>query len=239
MREQLQTLATLTRIDVELEELQEELGDLPGEVKRLEREVRLKQQAFDATQKQLDDVYDARAAHKIRTQELHDKEKRLTEQQFQVRNNREFDAITHEVSAIKQELRDLERDLAAGNLTEDNLQRILGSQEEELKTLKEKLTDKEQELMRLSGNHNDELTELLNKRTALVAKLPANVLLQYDRIREFHTNAAVSVRRNSCSGCFNAIPPQKLVEIRAYKQMFTCESCGRILYPEDMEVSAV
>jgi predicted nucleic acid-binding Zn-ribbon protein len=93
--------------------------------------------------------------------------------------------------------------------------------------------------MRLSGNHNDELTELLNKRTALVAKLPANVLLQYDRIREFHTNAAVSVRRNSCSGCFNAIPPQKLVEIRAYKQMFTCESCGRILYPEDMEVPAV
>ncbi len=236
MLAQLQTLAALTRVDVELEELQEELGDLPGDVKRLEKDARIKQQAFDATQKQIDDLVHARANMRIRTQEIHDKEKKLSEQQFQVRNNKEFDAITREVETIKEETKDLERELAASALTEENLRRILAPQEEELEAAKIKLSEKEQELVQLSGEHNEELTLLLAKRAEYKAKLPANVLVQYERIREYHTNVAVSVRRGSCSGCFNAIPPQKLVEIRNFKQLFTCENCGRMFYPEDMEI---
>jgi predicted nucleic acid-binding Zn-ribbon protein len=239
MKEQLQTLAAITRIDVELEDLQEELGDLPAEVKRLEKDVRTKQYLVDSTQQQIDDISHYRADMRVRTQEIHDREKRLSEQQFQVRNNREFDAITHEVQAIKGEVRDIEREIATSNLTEENLAKALSVHEEELVAAKERLSEKEQELVRLSGNHNDEVTALLNKRTELLAKLPKPLVVQYERIREYHTNTTVVVRRNSCSGCFNALPPQKLVEVRAYRAIFTCENCGRIVYPEDMEVPNV
>jgi predicted nucleic acid-binding Zn-ribbon protein len=239
MKEQLQTLAAISRIDVELEELQEELGDLPMEVKRLEKDVRARQYLVDSTQQQIDEVGQYRSDMRVRTQEIHDREKRLSEQQFQVRNNREFDAITHEVQAIKGEARDIEREIATSNLTEENLAKAIAVHQEELTTAKERLAEKELELVKLSGNHNDEVTALINKRTELLSTLPKQLVVQYERIREYHTNTAVVVRRNSCSGCFNSLPPQKLVEIRAYKAIFTCENCGRIVFPEDMDIPNV
>jgi predicted nucleic acid-binding Zn-ribbon protein len=234
--EQLQILAAITRIDIQLEELQEELGDLPNEVKALEKEVRIRQQALDTTQKHIDDILQTRANAKIRTQEIHDKEKKLTEQQFSVRNNREFDALTKEVEALKTELREIEKNIGSMVVAEENLQRILKDQSQDLVDAKERLTDKERELNELSGEHNDELNELLSKRADLLEKLPKNIVVQYGHIKEFHTDTTVAVRRNCCSGCFNAVPPQRIVEMRTYKTIFTCESCGRLLYPEEMSL---
>jgi predicted nucleic acid-binding Zn-ribbon protein len=235
--EQLQILAAITRIDIELEELQEELGDLPHEVKALEKEVRIRQQAFDTTQKHINDILQTRANAKIRTQEIHDKEKKLTEQQFSVRNNREFDALTKEVEALKTELREMEKNIGSTVVAEENLQRILEDQSQDLADAKERLADKERELTELSSEHNDELNELLSKRADLLGKLPKNIVVQYGHIKEFHTDTAVAVRRNCCSGCFNAVPPQRIVEMRTYKTIFTCESCGRLLYPEEMSLA--
>jgi predicted nucleic acid-binding Zn-ribbon protein len=234
--EQLQILAAITRIDIQLEELQEELGDLPNEVKALEKEVRIRQQALDTTQKHIDDILQTRANAKIRMQEIHDKEKKLTEQQFSVRNNREFDALTKEVEALKTELREMEKNIGSTVVAEENLQRILEDQSQDLADAKERLADKERELNELSGEHNDELNELLSKRADLLEKLPKNIVVQYGHIKEFHTDTTVAVRRNCCSGCFNAVPPQRIVEMRTYKTIFTCESCGRLLYPEEMSL---
>ncbi|NUM42724.1 MAG: FAD-dependent oxidoreductase, partial [Leptospiraceae bacterium] len=83
----------------------------------------------------------------VHIQEFHDKEKKLTEQQFQVRNNREFDAISKEIETIKQQLRDAERDIGIANVTEENLVKILNEQKEDLEFSLTKLNDKEEELV--------------------------------------------------------------------------------------------
>lgn len=239
MRAVLQTLAALTKIDMELADLQEELGDLPTEVKRLEKEVRQKQQVVDTTQQQLDEVLHNRSNLHVHIQEFHDKEKKLTEQQFQVRNNREFDAISKEIETIKQQLRDAERDIGIANVTEENLVKILNEQKEDLEFSLTKLNDKEEELKVLSSNHDEEMTDLLKQRGTLTPQISESLLIEYERIKEYHTNAAVPIRRNSCSGCFNAVPAQNLVEMRAYKNMYRCEHCSRFVYPEDMEIPTV
>jgi hypothetical protein len=235
--EHLQTLAAITRIDNAVAELQEELGELPYEVRGMEREVRAKQQAVDVTQRQIDDILQTRANAKIRAQEIHDKEKKLSEQQYQVRNNREFDAITKEVEALKVELRDVEKTISGTMLTEENLRRILDAQQDELGFVSERLQDLEHELSDLSAGQGDEMNEHLTKRTELIAKLPKNIVVQYERIKEYHIDTTVAVKRNCCSGCFNAVPPQRIVEMRTYKTIFTCESCGRMLYPEEMQLA--
>lgn len=232
--EQLQLLAAITRIDNELAELQEELGDLPYEVKILEKEVRMRQQAVDTTQKHIDDILQTRANAKIRAQELLDKEKKLSEQQFQVRNNREFDAITKEVESLKNELRDIDKTIGSTLMTEENLQRVYDGQFEDMDDARMRLADREHELNDLSSEHNEEIGEHLSKRTDLLSKLPKNIVVQYEHIKEYHNDTTVAVRKNCCSGCFSAVPPQRIVEMRTYKMIFTCESCGRLLYPEEM-----
>jgi uncharacterized protein len=232
--EQLQLLAAITRIDNELAELQEELGDLPYEVKALEKEVRMRQQAVDTTQKHIDDIIQTRANARIRAQEIHDKEKKLSEQQFQVRNNREFDAITKEVESLKNELRDVEKTIASTMLTEDNLRRVHDGQSEDMEDAAMRLADREHELRDLSSEHNGEITSFLSRRADLLAQLPKNLVVQYEHIKEYHNDTTVSIRKNCCSGCFSAVPAQRIVEMRTYKVIFTCEGCGRLLFPDEM-----
>jgi predicted nucleic acid-binding Zn-ribbon protein len=57
------------------------------------------------------------------------------------------------------------------------------------------------------------------------------LITSYDRIRKNYRNglAVVPVERDSCGGCFHAIPPQKQSEIKLRKKVMVCENCGRIL----------
>ena len=57
----------------------------------------------------------------------------------------------------------------------------------------------------------------------------------YNRINSsFKGEAIAVVRKENCSGCFNSIPPQRVIEIRSAQKIFTCQSCGRILIDESL-----
>jgi predicted nucleic acid-binding Zn-ribbon protein len=60
------------------------------------------------------------------------------------------------------------------------------------------------------------------------------LLVAYNRLRSNAKNglAVVSIQRDSCSGCFNQIPPQRQLDIRQRKRIIVCEHCGRILVDE-------
>jgi predicted nucleic acid-binding Zn-ribbon protein len=233
---QLQVLAKLSEVDVQLEELREELGDLPYEVEEMENIVRDKQKQVDETQQLLDDILKFRADGRVRIQELKDREVKITEQQFQVRNNREFDAITKEIEDSQGQQRTIDRELANTHLKEENVRALLNSQMEELEEAKERLGDKEKELQELSSDQNEEATTLVKQRLELASRLSQDILTNYERIREYHKDPVVAIRKNSCAGCFSAIPAQKVVEMRNYRRIDTCEHCGRLLYPEDMAI---
>ena len=51
----------------------------------------------------------------------------------------------------------------------------------------------------------------------------------YEKIRGYKQDAAVDIINNACNGCFIIVPPQRQLEIRLQKRIYTCENCGRIL----------
>ena len=235
MTEQITLLAKLAAIDSRLDELHDELGDLPQEVKNLEEIVKEKTMAVDGTEEQLKEIRHLQGNADVHKAELGDKEAKLTEQQFQVKNNREFDAITNEIEHIKQERSTLEERLRTASVTEENLAATLETQQAELTEAKERLTDKEKELEELTGEHNTELRKFIDLRLRVIADLDDTIEAEYERIRTFHREAAVAIRRESCSGCFSAIPSQRIMEMKYAKdKMYTCENCGRILITETL-----
>ncbi len=235
MTEQITLLAKLAAIDSRLDELHDELGDLPQEVKNLEEIVKEKTMAVDGTEEQLKEIRHLQGNADVHKAELGDKEAKLTEQQFQVKNNREFDAITKEIEHIKQERSTLEERLRTASVTEENLAATLETQQAELTEAKERLTDKEKELEELTGEHNTELRKFIDLRLRVIADLDDTIEAEYERIRTFHREAAVAIRRESCSGCFSAIPSQRIMEMKYAKdKMYTCENCGRILITETL-----
>jgi predicted nucleic acid-binding Zn-ribbon protein len=237
MEQQITLLAKLAAVDAQLDELHDELGDLPAEVKKHELIVRERTVGVEQTQAALRDLEEQRGKAHVSLQELTDKEQRLTEQQFQVKNNREFDAITHELEHIRQQRTVFDEVLRTSGVREENLQATLAQQQASLAEAVAVLKEKEAELEALSGDQNEELRSYIALRLRLIAELDDNLEAEYERIRTFHREAAVPLRRSSCSGCYSAIPSQRVMEMKYNRdKLYTCESCGRILFPEDLTV---
>ena len=66
------------------------------------------------------------------------------------------------------------------------------------------------------------------------AKIEERLVSAYLRLRNNSKNglAVVQVLRDACGGCFNKIPPQRVLDILTKKKILVCEHCGRILVPE-------
>lgn len=238
MEHQITLLARLAAIDAQLDELHDDLGDLPQVVKKHETIVREKTMVVESTQQALRDLEHLVGTAHVTTQELTDKEQKLAQQQFKVKNNREFDAITKEIEHIKQQRADLDEQVRTAAVREENLRTTLEAQQHELDEAKERLADKERELELVSGENNEDLKKFIELRKKLVPTIDNGLETEYERIRTFHREAVVPLRKNSCSGCFSAVPSQRIMEMKYNREkIYTCESCGRILYPEDMVVN--
>jgi predicted nucleic acid-binding Zn-ribbon protein len=237
MEQQLTLLAQLAAVDAQLDELHDDLGDLPQIVKKHELIVREKTIAAEATANALREIEHIVGTAHVTTQEINDKESKLAQQQFQVKNNREFDAITKEIEHLKEQRAALEENVRTSAVRIENLKTTLAQQETDLAEAKEALTEKERELEHLSGESNEELRSYIDLRKRIVPQIDNALETEYERIRTFHREAVVPLRRNSCSGCFSAVPSQRIMEMKYNRdRLYTCEGCGRILYPEDVSV---
>lgn len=237
MEQQIYNLARLAQIDVRIDELHEDLGDLPLIVKR--RKKRLQEVATDveAMKGDLSAIELSRKQFRVDIQETHDREKRLSEQQFAVKNNREFDAITSEINHQKSRRDEIEHELATLGIKEENIKLHLVGAEQAYGEAKELFEDAEKELDSVSGDQNSEIKSLAGRRQEYIKELSKENYSEYERIRGLRSDAAVAMRKGSCSGCFCAVPPQKQLEMRNHlERLFMCEHCGRFLIPDEITV---
>lgn len=226
-------LATMSDIDSTLDDLKEELGDLPQQVKDAEEYVRAKSKHTEKATKDLKEIESFNSNSGNRLLEIKDKEDQLAQQQFNVRNNKEFDAITNEIEMLRDERNKIYDEQRTVGVKEENLTSILEESKKELEEAQKGLTRKEDELTSISHGHNDEILQQTKQRAELAQAISVSILAEYERIRTFHKDAAVKVKKNSCSGCFSKVPPQRIVEMRNKPDsMFLCEHCGRILLGE-------
>ena len=82
------------------------------------------------------------------------------------------------------------------------------------------------------GKETEKEEDSLNKSSTKARKaIEERLIVAYDRLRGNSKNglAVVSIERESCGGCFNKIPPQRQLDIKARKKIIVCEHCGRIL----------
>lgn len=237
MENQLLYLASLSKIDQKLDELNDEYGDLPQKVKEQKAKVNELNKLVEETKQILEDVKNFIINSRITLNELKDKEEKLSKQQFKVRNNKEFDAISKEIEHSRTEFSRITTELRTVNVKEENLLLTLEQQVKDLNEAQAELDELLEEEKEISSNQNDELNELSKLKKSIKSKISKKNLEEYKRIRLLHKDAVVLIKKNSCSGCYSNVPPQKIVEIRNnLDHLFYCEHCGRILYPEEIKI---
>ncbi len=230
-------LAALAFTDQRLDELNEEFGDLP-EIEKDKKQLLVNAKVqVEETETILNDLNNFISTAKVTLVELKDKEDKLTKQQFLVRNNKEFDAISKEIDSIKQEHSILSSKLRSEGIKEENLVQILAEQKAKVVQIENELAKIRVEIEELAGEQKNEVKNLIRIKDIIEKKIKIIYLKEYNRIRKNHNDSAVQIKKNSCSGCFNAITSQRIVEIRNNKdKLYLCEHCGRILLPDDIVI---
>ncbi len=232
----LDALVKLQSIDSKLDSIKKIRGDLPEEVQDLEDEIAGYETRIQKSKNEISELEEAIKANK---QGIKDAEKlilKYEDQQQNVRNNREYDAITKEI-----ELQDLEKQILDKKIKENNekIDVIKGRIEETEKILNERQKDletKKNELTTIISENEVEEEKLLKDREKAIKNLDDRLAKSYEKVRNNANNglAVVSVKRNACGGCFNIVPPQRQADIKERKKIIVCEHCGRIL--ADVEV---
>ncbi len=231
MQEKILALYELQKIDSKIDQINKVKGELPLEVQDLEDEMAGIKTRVDHINSEIEEL---NALTKQRKREI-DQAKIMIgnykEQQNNVRNNREFDAISKEIEYQELEIELAEKRLkeyAAGIKTK-KLQ--LEEAENLSKDRSADLAAKKTELDGIEAETAPQVAEYEAQREQVRAKIDERLLAAYDRIRRNVRNglAVVTVKRDACGGCFNRIPPQRQVDIRQGKKIIVCEYCGRIL----------
>ena len=99
---------------------------------------------------------------------------------------------------------------------------------------KKDLELKKAELDTITAETEKDEAGIMVKAQEAEKHIDERLLIAYNRLRSNAKNglAVVTIQRDSCSGCFNQIPPQRQLDIRQRKRIIVCEHCGRILVDE-------
>ncbi len=230
--QKLDALNKLQKIDSNLDEIKKIRGVLPEEVGDLEDEIVGYNTRLEKHQNEIKEQEDLIASNKNAISESEKMIAKYQDQQINVRNNREYDALTKEM-----ELQSLEIQICEKRIKEAaaNIEAKKGETEGTQKTVDERVKDleeKKNELGDLISESEEEEKKLLTQREKAGTAVEGRLFKSYNKIRNNARNglAVVSVMRNACGGCFNIVPPQRQAEVRERKKIIVCEHCGRILY---------
>lgn len=239
MENRLRLLYNLQKIDSSLDEVQDMKGDLPHIVAELEQRLKKK----ETQKKELEEFVKKSLVSRDQTDleilSLKEQIEKYKTQQFQVKTNRQYDALAREadyaqekINRLEQEMELLEGKAGVAKIDAEKLS-------PEIDELTAELSEKKAELDFVNKEHEDEELRLRHEREKTVVRLEKSDLRQYERIRKAKGGkAVVTVRRNACGGCFNRVPPQTVLELRKNSKIWICEHCGRVLVSDQIVENA-
>ena len=232
--EQLRALIRLQHIDSRIDQVKKLRGDLPEEIRDLEDEKAGLETRIEKIKQEQTDVAEGRLQAQRDIKEAEALIKRYEEQQLQVRNNREYDALTKEIEAQKQRIADAEKSIEETEGSADEQEAAIAEAESRLKELDEAIAGKRAELDDVLNETKQEQDDLHGKRDAAAEHVDKRYLRAYNRLRERLRDgrAVVMLERGAASGF--AVPPQRQVEIRQRNRIVACEHTGRIIVDSEL-----
>ncbi|MCD2260273.1 C4-type zinc ribbon domain-containing protein [Psychroserpens luteolus] len=231
VEDRLRALYDLQLIDSRVDEIRNVRGELPLEVQDLEDEVEGLNTRLEKLATNLDLIDDQIKSKKNLIEEAKALIKKYTEQQKNVRNNREYNSLTKEVEFQELEIQLAEKHIKEFKVQIEQKKEVIDETKDRLKDRKTHLKHKRGELDAILAETQKEEEALIKKSADFQKKLDERLVNAYLRIRNNVKNglAVVPIERGASGGSFFTIPPQIQVEIASRKKVITDEHSGRIL----------
>ncbi len=234
VEEKLRTLYDLQLIDSKIDEIRSVRGELPLEVQDLEDEVIGLKSRLEKLEVDLQSIDEKIKIKKGSIDEYKASIIKYTEQQKNVRNNREFNSLTKEIEFQELEIELTEKQIREMKVASEHKKVTIEQSKSRLNDKSQHLGHKKAELDNILIETEKEENFLVDHSQKIQSQIEERLLVAYNRIRTSMKNglAVVSIERGASAGSYFTIPPQIQSEIAARKKIMTDEHSGRILVDE-------
>ena len=231
----IQRIVTLQKIDSQLQDIVELLGDLPVKVDALKNEESALIKSVEDGKARIKKLELEINKFDGQMTDIREKIEKHKDQLFLVTTNKQYDALQHEIDHLKAGLDDIEIKTLEFTEEQETLEERIKSEEENLGTLSKDLIERCEKLEVLMSESSEEKTKLEFQRDKKRKDIENTTLSRYDRIHTARKGlSVVHVLGTACGGCGAFIPPQIISEVKAEKGPHTCDSCSRFLYWESV-----
>lgn len=178
------------------------------------------------------------AAHVLKQAEAEVEKQRIKIEQTEaslysgrVQNPKELQDLQKDVASLKKHLETLEeRELEAMALAE-TAEQELQIAKSALEQTQAKVNEQNRDLTKENEALEKDLERLEHERKAILSDLESPAVTTYDQIRKQRRGIAVTtITDSACAACGTTLTLSLQQNARSTTQLFTCPTCGRILY---------
>jgi predicted nucleic acid-binding Zn-ribbon protein len=220
----------LQEIDLRIDGLDSEKGQLLGEAQALEAKLAEAREKIAARREEAEVVGDEKAALEASLAAENDNITRSESHQKEIKTQKEYQAVSKEISGAKKMIGELEEQILQKINAIEEITADIAKKEADLAELEENVETQQAEVQAKvealeSGIATDAAT-----REETIKGLPASVMKRYDRLRDQRRGVAVvEAREGNCMGCNMHLPPQLYNTLFRADDVVTCPHCQRIL----------
>ncbi len=234
IEEQLRALIRLQHVDSRIDQITKLQGDLPDEIRDLEDEKAGLATRIENSKKEAQDSDVQRKKLKMDIAECEGLIRKYEEQQLQVRNNREYDALTKEIEAQRQRITAATEQIEELSTHDTESEEAVEAAHLRLKELDDLLVGKQEELEKVVADTEKEQAKFQRHRRKATKAIDDRYLRGYERLRTRMRDgrAVVPIERGAAGGY--AVPPQRQVEVRQRNRLIVSEHDGRIIVDDTL-----
>ena len=231
MNSELSHLISLQDVDVEIKRLTEELESLPARRGELERQFAESFKEYLGAKQELEDAQAAKRRLEGELEHEQEKHQKFKNDLMKATNEREYTTAVREIDVARKGVSALETEILKLMERIEKLEAQVAAAEPEMESRRIQIDAQLKEWIAAAETNRQRLEALRAERGAKMQALGPEARATYERLSRMRSGFALAEARDySCMACRMKIRPQVFSDIRRGEAIFTCESCGRILY---------
>jgi len=228
----LERLIQLQELENDLRRLRAELDELPGKKAALEAALEKERSQLDTARETLEESQRNRRHNEGRLQDLETKRSKYKGQLMEVKTNKEYTAMLHEIETVEKEISSREDQILEEMEKAESLAADVKREEGTFREVEEEARKEGHELDVRQTGFEEQRKKVVAEQERIAATIPEGPLGLYRRVAKLRGTGMAEARDGVCQACHVKMRPQPWVELRQGEQLFQCEACNRILYYE-------
>jgi predicted nucleic acid-binding Zn-ribbon protein len=227
----LKVLAELQIIDLKLDNRNCEKEGFLKELSALEEKLEVARGDISIKQAEMEEIEQAKREQEENLDAEADNISRSEVRLKDIKTQKEYQAVSKEVSAAKKIKAELEDQILQKIGRIDELKAEIAVMEESLKSLEDNIESCKSETRQKIDEIEAAISADISDRESMVSDIQPSLLKRYSMLRERRQGLAVVEARNgSCLGCNMNLPPQVYNDLYKTGNLVTCPHCQRLLF---------